>query len=211
MSNIEPHEFTDLVRSAGDYIDWLSQALLNIRLPANNRVRAAAACLAIAQEHHHSIVLLVKHSLYASSFALVRAAFEAYVRGEWLTLCAKDAQVCEFWKGREPPRIDALLEDLEKCPPFCEQVLSGIKGRHWKVMCAYTHTGGLHVQRWNTSEAIEPAYDGQEIQEVISFVEWIGSLSALAVARLAEDEALCDRVLCEWEKRSAIPDTNRHG
>ncbi len=98
----------DLVRSARKYVRWLNRALYEKALPANDRVRAAASCLAIAQEHHHSIVLLVKHSLYASSFALIRVVFEAYVRGKWLALCATDAQVQQFWKGREPPHQESV-------------------------------------------------------------------------------------------------------
>lgn len=78
----------------------------------------SGGCLAIAQDHHHAIVVLLDSKLYASVFALVRIAFEAYVRGEWLGLCATDAAVKKFLRGKEPLKIDVLLEALEKTPAF---------------------------------------------------------------------------------------------
>ena len=192
----------DRTRTAGEYVEWLRQALHEKELPATARVRAAASCLAIAQEHHHSIILLSEHRLYASAFALLRLAFEAYVRGEWLALCAGDQQVERFLDGEEPPRIGKLLEALEQTPGFTEQTLSQLKRSHWDAMCAYTHTGGLHVQRWNTVEAIEPSYDPSEVDEVLFLAEVVGSLAVLGVASLGHDEALCQMVLDKFKSRA---------
>jgi hypothetical protein len=192
----------DRTRSAGEYVEWLRQALHEKKLPATARVRAAASCLAIAQEHHHSIILLIEHRLYASAFALLRLAFEAYVRGEWLALCADEQQVERFLDGKEPPKIGNLLEALERTPGFTEQSLSQLKRSHWDAMCAYTHTGGLHVQRWNTAEAIEPAYDPSEVDEVLFLAEVVGSLAVLGVATLGQDESLCELVLDKFKSRA---------
>ena len=35
------------------------------------------------------------------------------------------------------------------------------------------------MQRWNTPEGIEPNYDEDELKEVLSFAETIGSLAAM--------------------------------
>lgn len=68
------------IRKAGEFVEWLRQSIHEQELPSNNRVRAAASCYAIAQDHHHAIVLLIENRLYASSFALIRLEFEAYKR-----------------------------------------------------------------------------------------------------------------------------------
>ena len=60
---------------------------------------ATGSCFGIAQEHHHAIILLLEKGLCASAFALVRPAFEAYVRGEWLALCADEEGVSRFLNG----------------------------------------------------------------------------------------------------------------
>ncbi|UUX97315.1 DUF6988 family protein [Aquabacterium sp. J223] len=190
-------------QAAGKYVEWLRLAVHEKALPASTRVRAGAACLAIAQEHHHSIALLIEHSLYASSFSLLRVAFEAYVRGMWLVLCATEPQVDGFLNAQEPPKLGVFLGQLEQTPGFSEGVLSVLKQRHWAAMCAYTHTGGLHVQRWNTDEAVEPHYDLEEVEQVLFFAELIGSLSVLGIAEIANDEELALQVLEQVKARAA--------
>jgi len=84
---------------------------------------------------------------------------------------------------------------------FNEKVLSQIKEKTWKSMCAYTHTGGLHVQRWNTDDGIEANYSRDEILEVMRFAEIIASLSVIGIARLANDDALAVRILETFKNR----------
>ena len=187
---------------AGEYVEWLRVQVHEKSMPSTDRVRAAAACLALAQEHHHAIVLLAEHRLYGSAFSLLRVAFEAYVRGEWLNGCATDQQVEQFLRGEEPPRIAVLLEQIERLPTFSAQTLSGVKQAHWPALCAYTHSGGLHAQRWQTSSAVEPNYSPEEVDEVLIFAEIIGSLSAIAIAGLANDELTANRILEQFEQRA---------
>jgi len=185
--------------AANDYGEWMRLAVHDKYIPASNRVRAAAGCLIIAQDHHHAIVTLLDVPLYASCFSLVRVAFEAYIRGEWLALCATDKAVDDFISGEEPPKVDKLLQDIEGVETFNDQNLSKIKRHTWRSLCAYTHTGGLHVQRWNTAEGIEPNYSRAEVAEVLRFAEIILALSVLGMARIMKDEALAERV---WERFS---------
>lgn len=187
--------------SATEYLNWIGAAIHECDLPATTRVRAAASCLAIAQDHHHAIVVLLDHDLYASSFALIRVALEAYVRGEWLALCANDEEIEKFIAGEEPPTFGMLLRRLEQTEAFNEQVLSRIKASSWRAMCAYTHTGGLHVQRWNTPKAIEPSYSQDEVREVLSFAETVGALAAIGVASLANDVAAAEKILSKLKER----------
>lgn len=186
---------------ANVYGEWLRLAVHDRALPATDRVRAAASCLSIAQDHHHAIVVLLDARLYASCFALVRVAFEAYVRGEWLSLCATESQVRKFLRNREPPKIDVLLGAIEKKDAFKKGRLFLIKKRTWKSMCAYTHTGGLHVQRWNTADGIEANYSVEELLEVLKFADIIATLSVLGVLRLADDVDLSETLLERFKAR----------
>lgn len=186
---------------ANAYGEWLRLAVHEKRLPANNRVRAAGSCLSIAQDHHHAILVLLDARLYASCFALLRIAFEAYVRGEWLALCATDAQVRGYLNGREPPKIDKMLDTLAQKDAFKEGRLSLIKKRNWKALCGYTHTGGIHVQRWNTSDGIEANYDVAELLEVLRFADIIATLSVLGVLALADDVRTSEKLLVRFKAR----------
>ena len=189
------------LNDANAYGEWLRLAVHEKILPANNRVRAAGSCLGIAQDHHHAIIVLLGARLYASSFALLRVAFEAYVRGEWLALCATATQVGEFLNGREPPRIDELLEALTRMDAFNEGRLSLIKKRNWKALCGYTHTGGIHVQRWNTSDGIEANYSSDELLEGLRFADIVATLSVLGVLSLADDAGTSEKLLERFKVR----------
>jgi hypothetical protein len=144
---------------------------------------------------------LIEHSLYASAFGLLRSEFEAYVRGQWLMHCITESQADEFLKGKTPPRIDRILSVLEETPSFEEKYLSKIKSRVWDAMCAYTHAGGLHLQRWNTSVAVEPNYSAEELVEVLNFAEIFGALAVVGIAELASDDGLAHQVLSQVEER----------
>jgi len=74
-------------------------------------------------------------------------------------------------------------------------------------MCAYTHIDGLHVQRWNTAEAVEPAYEPEEVAEVLAFAEIIASLSVIGVVNLAQDEELANSVFQRF-KSPTLHETN---
>ncbi len=188
---------------AVEFAEWLRVQVNDQTLPATYRTRASGACFAIAQEHHFAIVHLVAVHRFAASFSLMRIAFEAYVRGLWLSRCAKEAECRRFLRGWEPPPISALLNAVERTPGFSDQVLSKIKRRSWKAMCAYAHTGGLHAQRWNTAEGIEPNYSLEEVSEVVALSELVGAMSIIAIAELARNDELAQRVLSAVQSRSA--------
>ena len=185
-----------------DYLNWLGSSISECEMPRSLRVRVAAGCLAIAQDHHHAIVALLHHSLFASTFALLRCEFEAYVRGEWLALCATDAEVAAFSNGYEPPAFGTMLQALETTPAFAEKILTSIKASSWSTMCAYTHTGGLHVQRWGNGRVIEPSYTTEEVQEALSFAESFGALAVVGIASLASNEQVAESVLAKLKERA---------
>jgi hypothetical protein len=180
-------DFRTRLDTAGQFVELLRRQVHEKSIPASHRSRAAAACLALAQEHHHSIVVLLERHLYGSAFSLVRVAFEAYIRGEWLISCAKDAQVESFIAGTEPPKLGSLISAVENALNFADGNLAAVKQTHWSSMCAYTHTGGLHVQRWQSELAVEPSYDEKEIHEILKFAEIFGAIAAVALLGLAND------------------------
>jgi hypothetical protein len=182
---------------ASKLVDILAQKLQEQRLPNNNRNRVAGACFAIALDHQQAVVTLLEHNppLYSSAFALVRPVYESYVRGLWLSHCATDEQVDSFSREGKPPDMATLVAAVERAGDFKGKQLSGIYTMNWSAFSSYAHTGGLQVQRWNTSEAIEPRYAESEVSEVIAFTSAIALLSAVSVATLAQNERLAQEFL----------------
>lgn len=192
------------IQKSVEFVEWLRQSVHDQSLPDDNRTRVACSCFAITQDHHHAIVLLVKNRLYASSFALLRLEFEAYIRGLWVSLCANESQITNFIskEGWEPPSPTLMLSNIEENPGFSKKVLSIVKDQTWKLMCDYTHTGVLHVQRWNTASGIEPNYPPDEVEGILGFSEIIGAMSVASVAQFGGKQDLALSIL------SKIKETN---
>ena len=178
---------------------WIEHHTHELPLPESVRVRLAATCFLVTQEHHQAILLLLSqtHPLYAPAFALVRPVFEAYLRGVWLAHCAADADVGRFTQGESPPKVPAMLAAIKQRSEFDSGQLSAIYSRCWSVMCAYTHTGSQQVLRWNTSDSIQPNYSDADVDEVLSFTGALALLSALGFATISDKISIAAGVLAK--------------
>ena len=151
------------------------------------RNRAASATFGIALDHHAAIVFLIRENFLSSAFALLRILFEAYLRGLWLKHCASDEQVSAFFRGCEPPKT--MVTEIEATEAFASGVLSRIKKENWSAMCAFTHTGGLHLQRWQSRDSVEPTFSPQEVEECLNCAELFGAMSGLEMVQLSKSGA----------------------
>lgn len=175
-------------------------ALTNeVEMSESLKNRAASACFGIAQDHHAAIVLLLENTFYSSSFALLRSVFEAYLRGLWLKYCATETQVTEFFDGKEPP--NTMVAEIEATPDFSNGVLSRIKKESWNAMCEFTHTGGLHLQRWQSHDAVEPKFNEEEIEECLNCAELFGLMAGLEQVQLRKSGDTGASVLDLFKKR----------
>lgn len=175
----------------------LSAKLQEQPMPGNLRNRMAGACFAIALEHHQAVTVLAAQTqpLYSSAFALVRPTYESYVRGMWLSHCAEDIQVESFSKDGNIPKMETLARAVETSGNLDRKQLSGIYAGNWSAFCSFTHSGGLHAQRWNTAEAIEPNFSDAEVCEVLQFTSAMALLAAIGVAALGSNEPLAQELL----------------
>ena len=163
--------------------------------------RAAAASFCIAQDHHAAIVFLMKSTFYSSSFALLRSLFEAFLRGLWLKHCATDELVSAFVRGGKPPKTMVMVKEIESTEAYTGDVLSRIKKETWSAMCAFTHTGGLHLQRWQSQDGVEPIFAPEELEECLNCAELFGAMAGLELVQLSKSGANGFDVLQLMKKR----------
>lgn len=180
----------------------LAVGLHDQSLPASSRMRAGIACLGVALDHQNAIVILLEREspIPASAFTLVRPVFESYVRGQWLLMCATDAQVESFLRGGNPPKMADLVDAVERVLAIDERQLLNIYKSYWGSMCDFTHTGGLQVQRWNTPEAVQPAYEESELITVLEFTAAIALLAATSIASHIDGEPSLAHEFLEFGK-----------
>jgi hypothetical protein len=180
-------------------VDWIASTTAKISFPSTNRNRAAVACFAIAQEHHEAILRLAEQQLFASSFALLRVVFEAYVRGFWLYLCATDKDVDRFIAFKEPPKLDDLLTALDSHSLFVDTPLSGFKTENYKRLCAFTHTGGQQVMRWNHTTGIKPDYHLDDVLQIVMTSEQLSLLSVLGIVSMGDEPEIALDAIREFQ------------
>jgi hypothetical protein len=184
--------------AARQFSRWLDEQVAGVTLPGERRVRMAAICFGVAQEHHAAIVALLgaEPALPSSAFALGRPLFEAYVRGTWLAHCASDDDLEEFWRG-ETPGMPKLLTAIEQFQDDDEpKRLREIYNSSWSSMCGLTHGGSEHHLRWSSGSVLEPAYSTEDLSRLLNFSCRLGLVSVAGLAQLSKDGAdLCRRIL----------------
>ncbi len=164
----------------------ISDILYKRRVSQHLRIRLSAACFAISQQHHNSILLLLSQSpLYdATSHALLRPLLESVFRGLWLRHAATEAQVEEYVKPGPKLSMADMMKALDK--KIDMNAYEGMYKKTWSVLSGYTHTGELQVQRWLVSEHIEPTYTKEAIAELLSWASFAARLAFENMLEMSE-------------------------
>lgn len=194
------------ITKAKQFGSELSDLVNAIELAENVRARAAGAALAIAQTHHHAIVVLLEHGLHSSAMALYRCVVDAYLRGAWLKHCATDAEVQDCFIGDKIfPKNACLMAALEAKPEFEGKVFSDrINKEVWGRMCDFIHTGSVHLQRWQSGNSLEQNFNSVEIEQCLNNTELFAALSAIELVHLSEAPNVGEAVLKLMEKRWSL-------
>lgn len=168
----------------------LALSLHGLRLKADIRSRVAAACFAVAQQHHNAILILLSNQppLHSTAFALLRPLVEAMIRGLWLSHCATDEQVNNFVEPqRKQLDTASMMIAIDKAVASSSSSShKSVYQKHWGALSAYTHTGEHQVQRWLTTNCdIESKYSAAEVSELLSLANGTAELAATAVRALS--------------------------
>lgn len=138
--------------------------------------------------------MLAEHGMMASSLALIRCEFDAYLRGCWLAFLATEDQVEGFSKGVEAPKVWEMVRDLEDHPSFKSGVLRSVKENAYGIMCDFNHTGIRQVSRNIDDNGIGRSYDDDEVASAIAAASSWALLAVVGIASLAKDEELAKLV-----------------
>jgi hypothetical protein len=177
-----------------------------LTVPNDDRSRLSLASLQLAQEHHSSIVLLLEHRQYGSGFALVRPLYEAFVRGVWLARIATDKELALYQDDRQFS-LKQLAVKVATQAHFEDTNFAALAGRGLSAMHSYTHNGYLASVRRLTSDAIEPAYEADEIREVLELAQLLG---VLATAEILEQATSVESVRVDEMQALVQGITMRH-
>ena len=120
--------------------------------------------------------------MFASSFVVLRAQFEAVLRAVWAFYSATDNQISRIsarlnteteQSAKNLPQVHDMLDSLAASPnakvPF--QALSEFKGSAWRALNSYAH-GGIHP--------LNRMADGYPIELIIANVKVSNALAMVA-------------------------------
>lgn len=126
------------------------------RPPYDNSARLVVSGNLCQMSIEHSCAFrgLAENRMFASSFVVLRAQFEATLRAVWALYSATDNQISRIsarltmvaeQSAKNLPQVQNMLDSLATAPnakvPF--DALSEFKGSAWRALNSYTH-GGIH-------------------------------------------------------------------
>jgi len=131
----------------------LDAALAGARFVEMPPTPLVVATSKVVFEHGISICLLAEAGNFASANALLRAQFEALVRGLWYCFAANDDWFANYWDAAranptKDPNIswgmdDMLVSIASKAPPQNAPQLAEFKAKAWGPLNSFVH-GGVH-------------------------------------------------------------------
>lgn len=172
------------------FSDQVDAILDGAKVMDDDRIRIGVGSFDQVIEHHRAIEKLVELELYGSAFSLVRALFEGFIRGVWLTQCSSDEELEAFHQKDEiPKRLDLIAAIEKKHLAFCGGFLTTAIGeKAWKAMCGYAHGGSHQVIRRITEYAVRPNYSDEEICELLRIADLFMLLGAFECINLTDRE-----------------------
>ena len=204
-TNMETSTSSENVRTAismaQDDLAWIRASLEGLEIKGDHRHRIPGQLFDLSIEHHAGIITLISMATYASAFALVRCAFECFVRGAWIHYCASEQEIEAFVeKDTIAPKFGDLIKAIEERPEFSVKFLSTVKQSAWSAMNGYTHGGVHQVCRRLQGDYIEPAFDDDSLLEVVSFCRTMALIAFGQIASLAGRSDLVDQATDRMKK-----------
>lgn len=169
---------------------WNEDRLFGLVLHAPEPDHMSAASLAVVHEHQKSTMVLVQHGLIGSATALMRPAFEAFVRGLWLQW-ATDEELSHFRKGHDTATPDKLIRKLVKRSGIQRyEDLIDTWQQSEKTLHGYVHHGYQSLIRRSGVMETDPA----EVVDLLSFSTSLALHASLEILELAEKRVPEDEI-----------------
>ena len=137
----------------------------------------------------------MKNDLTGSALALLRPAFEAFIRGVWLHEKASDKEIDKFkTKDVLNKKFAALVKDIETIKEYRNNEkgmsLSEFTKIAWQGLNSYTHSGKMQIIGRNTPNSIESNYSDEEKIWAIRHTADMELFTLFGIVRLADNSEL---------------------
>lgn len=128
--------------------------LMPVTEPRSPRHRLVRCSIALAMEHHTSIITLVSVGNYSTAAALLRPLMEAGACGFWLTYACPPERLEILLQGRdETPTLPKMISHLARIPGlYGVRKLAEMLPKEGRYLDSYTHGGMAQLAQrdWKT-------------------------------------------------------------
>lgn len=161
--------------------EWAKEISPSLPFDDSQRNRLVVLLFEQCMEHHWASLKLLSIDCLGSAAALMRPAFEAYIRGMWFAHCATDESVNRFVRTSKIPKIGPLLNDLRNSS--CNlNIDAEMHGKMWEWMNDYTHGGAWMVKIRYGSRS--PTFDRSLNAALLATTRRWAALALVAMCRL---------------------------
>lgn len=202
-------KFEGLIKRTDELFNAMSAVLAEADFGDDSRSRCAVALAGIAVEHGFSIRASLEMEHVTSAIVLLRAQFEAVVRGVWVWYVAPDGWVSKLdaligRRGSKEPRapaMDEMLAALAKVEPAAVgRQLKRLKDAAWKPLNSYVH-GGVHPvlqAHWGFTD--------EYAEQVLRNANGLATMGTMLMAVLTGEQEIADAMRrVQLEHRDVLP------
>lgn len=179
-------------------MDVIDLALNGLNLGQELNAKVSGGLLHLSLEHFGGVVQLISCELYASGSALLRAQYEALIRGLFYYHCASDGELESYLDGGQPPKIKAMIARIEEIPGFQSGSLGNVHARIWSAMNEFTHGGSIQVYRRFIDHELISNFSSEQIAEFLKSSRVMALLASSHVATVSGASEISRRLIDEY-------------
>lgn len=195
----------DELQTSREFMSLIDSALNGLSIGQDLNAKVSGALLHLSLEHFGGVVHLISCNLYASGSALLRAQYEALVRGLFYYHCASEEELERYLDGGEPPKIKSMISRIEEIPGFQSGSLGNVHARIWGAMNEFTHGGSIQVYRRFTDNELIPNFSPEQIAEFLKSARVMALLASSHVAAVSGALETSRRFLDEYKESRGQP------
>jgi hypothetical protein len=184
-------------------VEWADRNTIEIGLPTGERDLIVIGCFDAAIEYAAAVAALHGLQLYGAALALFRSVVEAVVRGLWLQHCATESGLRKFKADKLKKEFRELVDEVEAKLEMQGSALSNFKGKTWRAMNGFTHTGFQQIVRRHAPGRVEEQYEEAELAQALNSTGAMALLAASQLIALSGNSARLEAVAQRMQQYSA--------
>ncbi|WP_146150128.1 DUF6988 family protein [Photobacterium frigidiphilum] len=187
-------------RKTERWVQSLKSLTSKLTVKADDRNRLALGLMYASNEHCCSIYELCGKNIPSSAFALLRPQLEAHVRSLWVARCASMDEINGIYAGKEFPSKNVILTAITELEEFRDGVFKDKVNQMWKLLCDFTHGGGVqgawHIGRHEIGSYFEKC----QIETLYGLTCNISYLNSIAMAKVCNSEAIATKLTDSYKR-----------